>query len=147
MSKPRIKRRIFEREAGKCYYCYKSLKIRGRIQDGKTVPSDTATLDHVIPKSFGKEFDKPWNLVLSCGKCNRRKDNKYPGLKDFVLVFKRKYRADLHSVWSAESLRQIKRNCSVCGRRKQKDPNCITCNKAYQDFVTRTTEYLRKRIW
>ena len=148
MSKPSFsaRRRIFKREGGRCYYCNKSLTQLGHIPDGKQVPSHAATLDHVIPKSFGKEFDKPWNLVLSCGKCNRKKDNSYPRFKDFVLAFRRKYQYDFYKAWYNESIVQIKRTCSLCGRKRNKDPDCIVCNKSYQDFVTNTAEYLRRKI-
>ncbi|MCF6461556.1 hypothetical protein C3E88_10895 [Clostridium sp. Cult3] len=56
---------IYERERKKCFYCGKSLKFR------------QITLDHYLPKSKGGTKEV-FNLVLSCGKCNRLKENRVP---------------------------------------------------------------------
>jgi 5-methylcytosine-specific restriction endonuclease McrA len=59
-AKPRYsKKRLFERDNGKCAYCGK----------------DATTVDHVIPRSKGGLTT--WeNTVASCLKCNRKKGSK-----------------------------------------------------------------------
>lgn len=47
-----------------CFYCKRALEKNCHV-------------DHFIPWSFVKN-DKIWNLVLSCGKCNTKKNNKIP---------------------------------------------------------------------
>lgn len=53
-----------EFEGDKCFYCGCSLK--GKVH-----------VDHFIPWSFVKD-DKAWNFVLSCPRCNERKNNRLP---------------------------------------------------------------------
>lgn len=51
-----------------CYYC------------SATLTEDTATLDHYMPASLGREFARDRNnLVLSCDWCNTFKGDKIPG--------------------------------------------------------------------
>lgn len=47
-----------------CFYCGKPLKNEIHV-------------DHFIPWSFIKD-DQLWNFVLSCPRCNKRKNNKLP---------------------------------------------------------------------
>lgn len=56
---------IFQRDMGECQYC------------GKKLTMETATLDHVIPRSRGG-LDIWTNLVLACGRCNARKADRLP---------------------------------------------------------------------
>ena len=51
---------VIHRDNSTCRYCGKKAK-----------PSE---LDHVVPRSLGGP-NTPWNLVVACHKCNRRKDN------------------------------------------------------------------------
>lgn len=53
-------RREFEQDT--CFYCGRKLK-------------GTIHVDHFIPWSFVKT-DKLWNFVLSCAKCNEKKNNR-----------------------------------------------------------------------
>ena len=56
---------LYERDNGKCQYC--SVRL----------PKTKATIDHVLPKSRGGK--NTWkNTVLSCKKCNERKDDRTP---------------------------------------------------------------------
>lgn len=56
---------VYERDGGKCVYC------------GEQVSLNKFTYDHVIPKSRGGKTN--WqNIVVSCLKCNSKKDNKTP---------------------------------------------------------------------
>ena len=51
---------VIHRDNSTCRYCGKKAK--------------PAELDHVVPRSLGGP-NTSWNLVVSCHKCNRRKDN------------------------------------------------------------------------
>lgn len=54
---------VYDRDGGKCMYC------------GEHVSRNKFTFDHVIPKSRGGKTT--WqNIVVSCLKCNSKKDNK-----------------------------------------------------------------------
>lgn len=70
------RRILFEElESKNCFYCGK------KLHDGKI------EVDHFIPWSFVKD-DNLWNLVLSCPKCNRSKNDKLPDkafLSDIIL--------------------------------------------------------------
>ena len=57
------KREIFRRDGYRCQYC-------GR-------PSVHLTLDHVLPKRYGGQYE--WeNLVSACPPCNREKGGRTP---------------------------------------------------------------------
>ena len=54
---------LYKRDGGKCAYC------------GKPLSREEATIDHIIPKKLGGKTN--WeNCVISCKKCNSRKDDK-----------------------------------------------------------------------
>jgi len=57
--------RLWEQQGGRCYYC------------GEPVDEEEATVDHMIPTSFGGE-DRLENKVMSCRHCNNRKSNSTP---------------------------------------------------------------------
>lgn len=67
-----------EFEACNCFYCGKKLSSSNR----------GIHVDHFIPWSYVKE-DKLWNFVLSCPKCNERKNNKIPSEKYLEIMLKR----------------------------------------------------------
>lgn len=46
---------------GNCFYCGYEEQL---------------TRDHVMPKSKGKQFKRPWNTVWACEFCNRKKADK-----------------------------------------------------------------------
>lgn len=58
------------RRKGECFYCG---------------GDDTLTVDHVIPKRLGRMFRRPWNTVLACEWCNRKKADMLP--YDFLFVW------------------------------------------------------------
>ncbi|HJB25856.1 MAG TPA: HNH endonuclease [Firmicutes bacterium] len=60
-----VKRYIFLREQGRCYYCGKRLNMKN------------ATLDHYLPRSAGGP-GQFYNLVLCCKPCNFYKQAEYP---------------------------------------------------------------------
>lgn len=71
------RRAIFKRDEGKCQYC--SCKLT----------SEEATLDHVIPKSFGGKTN--WeNIALACVSCNVKKRNRRPEEAGMKLLTKPK---------------------------------------------------------
>ena len=60
--------KIFDRDHGRCRYCAKKVRIKGR---GKwSWPQ--GTIDHIIPKVRGGT-DALANLVLACRHCNHAK--------------------------------------------------------------------------
>ncbi len=61
-----------------CFYCGKKLNFSNR----------GVHVDHFIPWSYVKD-DKLWNFVLSCQKCNERKNNKIPSEKYLEIMLKR----------------------------------------------------------
>ncbi|MBQ0820901.1 HNH endonuclease [Microvirga terrae] len=60
---------VFARDAGRCVYC--GIPARRPGPGVKRAP-DLATLDHVMPKSFGGPLDRD-NLVLACSACNNER--------------------------------------------------------------------------
>jgi 5-methylcytosine-specific restriction endonuclease McrA len=54
----------YKNQCGKCYYCH--------IKVGQTYH-----VDHIIPLSKGGS-NGPENLVISCPRCNHRKQDKLP---------------------------------------------------------------------
>lgn len=67
-----------EFEECNCFYCGKKLSS---LNSGIHV-------DHFIPWSYVKD-DKLWNFVLSCPKCNERKNNKIPSEKYLGILISR----------------------------------------------------------
>lgn len=56
---------LFRRDKNMCQYC------------GQKFPTEEFQMEHVIPRSQGGKTT--WqNIVLACGKCNAKKDNKTP---------------------------------------------------------------------
>lgn len=70
-----ILHREFEEDT--CFYCGKLLQRAIHV-------------DHFIPWSFTRA-DKMWNFVLSCPRCNERKNNKIPS-KDMLLIIEKRNR-------------------------------------------------------
>jgi 5-methylcytosine-specific restriction endonuclease McrA len=68
-NKRRIRRFLFNRDGTKCFYCNVKLNF------------ETATIDHLIPKSQGGS-DNLDNLVLACHGCNINKGSK--SLDEFI---------------------------------------------------------------
>lgn len=84
---------VIGRDGKRCFYCERVTIKRRRTSGGK-LPSDTATLDHVIPESEGGSNDSE-NLVLACVDCNRRRGNTdfiYFGIKAIVELIRRAIR-------------------------------------------------------
>lgn len=77
-----LRAKIWERDDAACRYCGKQLKKFG------TGPDD-AVIEHVIPRGTTHRrrlgTDDIDNLVLACGKCNRRKRNRVPERAGMVL--------------------------------------------------------------
>lgn len=63
--KQRIRNEVLERDDYICQYC------------GAELDEETATVDHVIPKSKGGS-SYPDNMVCSCQQCNLEKGNMMP---------------------------------------------------------------------
>lgn len=68
-AKRKVKRaQLLERQGWRCFYCYTEIQEGGPNQ---------ATLDHIIPQSFGGT-DEDENLCVACQKCNSQKANLMP---------------------------------------------------------------------
>ena len=67
-----------EFEECNCFYCGKKLEHIGR----------GIHVDHFIPWSYVKD-DKLWNFVLSCPRCNEKKNNKIPTEIYLDMILKR----------------------------------------------------------
>lgn len=72
----RIKRKVIERDNRVCFYCGK-----------KIPPNETATVDHLIPKTIDSNgqcgFDSEKNLVCCCYNCNHHKG--YMNFEDYII--------------------------------------------------------------
>ena len=69
------RRRIFLRDNHHCQYC------------GAGVSDNTATIDHVIPRSHKNFPGNVWaNMVTACKKCNNRKSDRTPKQADMRLL-------------------------------------------------------------
>jgi 5-methylcytosine-specific restriction endonuclease McrA len=60
---------VFARDEGRCVYCGIPARRPGR---GVKRAPDLATLDHVVPKSFGGPLNCD-NIVLACSACNNER--------------------------------------------------------------------------
>ncbi|MPR06110.1 HNH endonuclease [Microvirga tunisiensis] len=60
---------VFARDEGRCVYCGIPARRPGR---GVKCAPDLATLDHVVPKSFGGPLNRD-NIVLACSACNNER--------------------------------------------------------------------------
>lgn len=73
-----------EFEENTCFYCGSKL-------------TKAIHVDHFIPWSYVKD-DKMWNFVLSCSRCNEKKNNKIPAEKFLLKIEKRnKKAAQIHN--------------------------------------------------
>lgn len=59
------RKKLYDRQNGQCYYCDKHC-----VMDGALNHPDTATIEHLIPKSEGGTRALS-NLVMACQECNR----------------------------------------------------------------------------
>ncbi len=74
--KNKLRNKMFTRQRGKCCYCGKPMTQQRGLPD-------SATIEHVIPKSFGGELERR-NTKLAHFKCNVERGNKM-GLPDHIL--------------------------------------------------------------
>lgn len=65
----KIRRHVFEREKGRCFYC----EIICKIAESSHTEENTATIDHIINRANGGHATDRNNCVLSCWKCNNEK--------------------------------------------------------------------------
>lgn len=73
----KVKKDLWKRDKGCCFYC------------GEQLTWNSKTVDHVIPKSKGGPH-RSWNLVISCSRCNQKKDDSDPTPAQLDLILKRK---------------------------------------------------------
>lgn len=70
MRKRAVLRSIYERDGKHCQHC--GVRVRLLYKRRGTLPSDTATLDHIIPR--GRDGgDETSNLLLACRRCNQER--------------------------------------------------------------------------
>lgn len=60
--------RVFEDQSGRCSYCGVNMTL-------SLGQPNTATRDHVVPRSAGGPTEA-WNIVAACSCCNSRKGDK-----------------------------------------------------------------------
>ena len=72
MSRPKRIVRLHAEQDGKCYFCKCDTHVRTRNQ--KKIKRNTATIEHLIPKSKGGTNVKS-NLKMSCHQCNSLRGN------------------------------------------------------------------------
>lgn len=65
--KRKLRNKLFNRQRGKCCLCSKPMTL----QQGR---DDSATLEHLIPKSLGGELEKG-NVKVAHRKCNIERGN------------------------------------------------------------------------
>jgi hypothetical protein len=59
---------IHQAQGAKCFWC--NVKMRRLRRNEKQLRNNTATLEHLIPKSKGGDSG-PLNLVVACNSCNQ----------------------------------------------------------------------------
>lgn len=67
-----IRRAVLKRDGMRCHYCGRALHVHKNRYSG--APHSYATVDHIIPKSRGGEYET-WNLVAACYACNQERGN------------------------------------------------------------------------
>jgi len=56
---------------GKCVYCFTPMVLQ--LSGISRLSDNTATLDHIIPRSKGGKYDMSHNTVCACHKCNNQR--------------------------------------------------------------------------
>jgi 5-methylcytosine-specific restriction endonuclease McrA len=73
---------LLERQGGRCFYCDQTLSVPPAGECNHTNGPDTATLDHIIPRSQGGS-NEIRNLVLACLSCNGARGDE--GMLEFLV--------------------------------------------------------------
>ena len=71
MSKRTVRRLLWERQGGKCYYCAQPTAFIERKHG--TLRKNEATLDHIIPLASGGRKAPTLNCVVACNQCNQER--------------------------------------------------------------------------
>lgn len=79
-----IRNILFTEFESKCFYCQVPLKSK-------------IDVDHFIPWSFVKD-DNIWNMVLSCPKCNRSKNDRLPDIHYLTTIIERNNSDNIHNI-------------------------------------------------
>lgn len=74
MARRDIRRRLWEAQGGKCYYCAKPTAFI--VRKHGSLRKNEATLDHVIPLSKGGRMAPTINCVVACNQCNSERGNR-----------------------------------------------------------------------
>ncbi len=77
-------RMLFHRQNGKCSIC-------GRLMTYDLNQPNTATIDHIVPKSLGGSNGKK-NLQAACGDCNNAKGSKIDGAIEVLVMGAQSFR-------------------------------------------------------
>lgn len=65
---------LYDKQGGRCFWCSKALVLP--VAGHSVQKDDTATMDHLIPKSKGGRNFKS-NFVVACAGCNRTRGCQY----------------------------------------------------------------------
>jgi len=67
-----FRQRIYARHSGLCFYCDCRTYLQG-AQGNQPLPSDAATIDHIVPQSVTGVYVDDGNVVLACHACNQQR--------------------------------------------------------------------------
>lgn len=75
----RLMMKLFQREAGKCFYCETDVDIENRrlIREkvAENIRAKIATVDHIVLDSHGGALTMD-NTVCACYRCNHKRGNR-----------------------------------------------------------------------
>jgi len=67
-----FRQRIYARHSGLCFYCDGKTYLHG-APGNQPLPSDAATIDHIVPQSVTGVYIDEGNVVLACHACNQQR--------------------------------------------------------------------------
>jgi 5-methylcytosine-specific restriction endonuclease McrA len=73
-SRQERRRRLYEKQAGRCHWCAKMMTLEQR----RYLQKDYATFEHLKPRCQGGKSNYD-NVVLACYRCNAKRGNSADG--------------------------------------------------------------------
>lgn len=84
---------------GVCFHCGKP--VQDFIMDGKKLPHNAATIDHLMPRQFRKRYART-QKVLSCFECNHRRNVETQATKVSLTPKQKAHITDYHNKFKEE---------------------------------------------